>query len=117
MKEQKPNTVKGFNNGGQIPAYGNEKTSAQVIAELEEENAALRSENEKLRVALAEVIPIAERMQSACESGETFDYSNEHDFRDSQEYLKAISNAKSLLQSPVPPEEPNTNDDNPWKFA
>ena len=31
-----------FSNGGQIPAYGNEKTASQMIIELQDKNAKLR---------------------------------------------------------------------------
>ena len=64
---------------------------------LESGNKELREKYDAVVEALKELIPIAERMQSACASGETFDYSNEHDFRDSQEYQSAIDRAKSLL--------------------
>lgn len=37
-----------YTNGGQIPAYGNEKTSAQVISELKEENKLLKQSLERL---------------------------------------------------------------------
>lgn len=44
-----------FNNGGQIPAYGNERTARQLIAELKEENTRLRKLIEDIKQILEEI--------------------------------------------------------------
>ena len=44
-----------FNNGGQIPAYGNERTARQLIAELKEDNTRLRKLIEDIKQILEEI--------------------------------------------------------------
>lgn len=52
---------------------------------------------------LKEVLPIAERMQDACSSGETKCYDNEYDMRDSVSYQQTIDKIKVFLNNPETP--------------
>lgn len=57
---------------------------------------------------IKELLPIAERMQSACESGETLCYDNDLDLSDAKNYKSIIDRAKALLQESSqdqPPQE------------
>jgi len=53
-------------------------------------------EDQQVIAALKELIPIAERIQKACEDGDTKCYDNEYDAQDAIEYKSAIENAKLL---------------------
>jgi regulator of replication initiation timing len=93
MKEQKPNTVK---EEEKPEGYDHYKLTVDLMQEkkaLLEENAALRLENEKLKASLNEMIEYSEKSQ----------------YEKDREHYSIIEtkrrNAKSLLQSPVPPEE------------
>jgi len=59
-----------------------------------------KSNNEikQLKEALIELLPLAERIQSACEDGETKCYDNDYDFQDAKEYKIRIDKAKKLIE-------------------
>lgn len=61
----------GFNNGGQVPAYGNELTARQLIDKLQ-------SENEQLRAALKELRELEDMKMEILNCYRTKDYEKVH---------------------------------------
>ena len=53
---------------------------------------------------LQKLLPIAERMQHACDSGETYSYDNDWDMADSMHYQQIIAQCQALLAALTPGE-------------
>ena len=81
----------------------NKKLTEHVVAwdnALKETKKKLQQRDEtikELKEALKKVIPIAERMQSSCEDGETKCYDNEHDSNDAVAYKEILDKALKLI--------------------
>jgi hypothetical protein len=73
-------------------------TKDAYIAGARSEHTRAAQQLSEYKEVIKELLPIAERMQSACESGETLCYDNDLDLSDAKNYKSAIDRAKALLQ-------------------
>ena len=48
------------------------------------------------------LLPLAQRIQSACDKGDVLNYDNDYDAKDAIEYEEVITNARNLLNKHNP---------------
>jgi hypothetical protein len=67
--------------------------------ELEQQNHKLREVLRQAKDQINSLLPLAERMQAACDSGESKNYDNDWDAADARSYHGRIVNAKQFLET------------------